>query len=189
MARRVFFSFHFDEDCFRANQVRNANVVLGTEDAGYFDHSEYEDARKRGPQAIRQMILRHLERTSVTVVLIGTNTFNRPWVQVEISESIKRGNGLLGIRINHLLSAGQHGYPSLPGPIPHTGSTPMPVYWWDSTDVQGFGRLVEEAGKRSDAIKEAQKRVLRALIAPDPAPGGTLADLLFNMSKEGRFKS
>jgi hypothetical protein len=27
MARRVFFSFHYDNDVWRANQVRNANVV------------------------------------------------------------------------------------------------------------------------------------------------------------------
>ena len=29
MARRVFFSFHFENDIWRVNQVRNANVVAG----------------------------------------------------------------------------------------------------------------------------------------------------------------
>ena len=48
MARRVFFSFHYDRDIWRANQVRNCNVVAGTDVAGFFDHSEYEEAKKKG---------------------------------------------------------------------------------------------------------------------------------------------
>jgi hypothetical protein len=43
------------------------------------------------------MILKHLENTSVTVVLIGTETANRPWVKYEIEQSIARKNGLLGV--------------------------------------------------------------------------------------------
>ena len=74
MPRRVFFSFHFDHDSWRANQVRNSNVVAGPDVAGFFDHSEYEEAKKEGPEGIRRMILRHLRNTTVTVVLIGTHT-------------------------------------------------------------------------------------------------------------------
>src|SRR5215470_8202461 len=98
MARRVFFSFHYDRDVYRANQVRMANVVQGPAVAGFFDHSEYEEAKKYGDAAIRRMILKHLDNTSVTVVLIGTLTATRPWVRFEIDESIKRKNGLLGIQ-------------------------------------------------------------------------------------------
>ena len=36
MARRVFFSFHYDNDVWRANQVRDSNVVAGMEVAGFF---------------------------------------------------------------------------------------------------------------------------------------------------------
>jgi hypothetical protein len=91
MARRVFFSFHYDRDVWRANQVRNANVVLGTDTAGFFDHSEYLKAKAQGDDAIRRMILGHLNNTSVTVVLIGTLTWTRPWVQFEIKESLGGG--------------------------------------------------------------------------------------------------
>jgi len=42
MARRVFFSFKYKGDIWRANQVRNANVVAGADVAGFFDHSEDE---------------------------------------------------------------------------------------------------------------------------------------------------
>ncbi|MGD0580799.1 MAG: TIR domain-containing protein, partial [Bryobacteraceae bacterium] len=69
MARRVFFSFHYDDDIWRANQVRNANVIAGSEVAGFIDRSEYEKAKKRGKVGIQRMIRRHLKNTTVTVVL------------------------------------------------------------------------------------------------------------------------
>jgi hypothetical protein len=102
MARRVFFSFHYDNDIWRANQVRNSNVVAGSDVAGFFDHSEYEEAKRAGAEGIRRMILRHLNNTTVTVVLIGTETANRPWVKYEIEQSINRKSGLLGVYIHHL---------------------------------------------------------------------------------------
>jgi len=58
MASRVFFSFHYDGDIWRANQVRNSNVVAGIDVAGFFDRFEYEEAEKKGVGAIRRMILR-----------------------------------------------------------------------------------------------------------------------------------
>jgi Thoeris protein ThsB, TIR-like domain len=70
--------------------VHNSNVVIGPDVAGFFDHSEYEEAKKQGAEAIRCIILRHLQHTTVTVVLIGTYTAYRPWVQYEIQQSIER---------------------------------------------------------------------------------------------------
>jgi len=147
----VFFSFHYDADIFRANQVRNANVVVGTDVAGFFDHSEYESAKKVGPDAIRRMILRHLDNTSVTVVLIGNQTASRPWVQFEIAESVKRKNGFLGIYINHLVD--HAGRASYPGPLPAVPfGVSFPAYSWDA-DVRKLAQAIEEAGKRSDSLK------------------------------------
>lgn len=88
MARR----FHYENDIFRVNQVRDCNVVVSADVAGFFDHSEYEDAKRRGDAAVKAMILDHLRHTTVTVVLIGTETAYRPYVQFEIEESVKRKN-------------------------------------------------------------------------------------------------
>ena len=41
-----------------------------------------------------------MEGTSVTVVLIGTETLERPFVQYEICKSLQRGNAVIGIHIN-----------------------------------------------------------------------------------------
>lgn len=153
MARRVFFSFHFDADIWRANQVRNCNVVCGPEVAGFYDHSEYEEAKRKGTDAIRRMILRHLERTSVTVVLIGSQTALRPWVRFEIEESIKRKNGLLGVHIHHLQDRlGMTSYRGLVPSVP-LGMT-FPTYDWDK-NLARFSREIEAAGRRADAMRAA----------------------------------
>ncbi len=152
MARRVFFSFHFDKDIWRANQVRNCNLVAGSEVAGFFDHSEYKEAKKAGPEGIRRMISRHLKNTSVTVVLIGKETADRPWVRYEIRKSVEQDNGLLGIRIHHLKN--QKGESNWwPGRTPKVrAGVEFPVYEWDG-DLDRFRKAIEAAGKRSDALR------------------------------------
>ncbi|SRR5579871_848621 len=152
MARRVFFSFHYDRDIWRANQVRNCNVVAGCDVAGFFDHSEYEEAKKKGREGIERMIERNLRSTSVTVVLIGSETASRPWVRYEVRKSIERRNGLLGIRIHHLKN--QHGESDWwPGSAPSVPwGVKFPVYDWDR-DLDRFREAIEAAGKRSDAAQ------------------------------------
>jgi len=153
MARRVFFSFHYSNDVWRANQVRNSNVVAGTDTAGFFDHSEYEEAKKKGSEAIARMILRNLKNTSVTVVLIGTETASRPWVKYEIAQSIAQKNGLLGIYIHHLKN--QDGNSSLFRGIKPAvpAGVEFPSYDWDR-DLNRFRREIESAGMRSDAWRK-----------------------------------
>jgi len=152
MARRVFFSFHFHKDVWRANQVRNCNVVAGSDIAGFFDHSEYTEAKKTGPEGIRRMISRHLKNTSVTVVLIGKQTADRPWVRYEIKKSVEQDNGLLGIRIHHLKNQKRES-DWWPGPTPSVpAGVGFPVYDWDR-DLDRLRKAIEAAGKRSDALR------------------------------------
>lgn len=100
MARRVFFSFHYDNDINRSMTVRNSWVTQGKESAGFIDKAEFEQVKKQGDAAVKKWIDGQLVGTSVTVVLIGSETLNRPFVQYEICESIKRGNGIIGVYIN-----------------------------------------------------------------------------------------
>lgn len=162
MARRVFFSFHFENDIWRANQVRNSNVVAGADAAGFFDHSEYEEAKRKGDDEIKRLIRAKLQGTSVTVVLIGTQTASRPYVQYEIELSIARNNGLLGIYIHHLKD--QHGRTASPfrGPKPTVPATvEFPAYDWDG-DLKRFAQAIEEAGKRSDKQRNASSASSRS---------------------------
>jgi len=103
MARRVFFSFHYERDIWRANVVRNSWVThADRESAGFWDASLWEKAKKEGEIALKRLINGGLQRTSVTAVLIGTETYKRRWVRYEIAKSLERGNGLLGIYIHRI---------------------------------------------------------------------------------------
>lgn len=71
MARRVFFSFHYQRDIWRINQIRNIGEIVGASAAGFHDASLWEEAKKKGDVAINAMIDEGLKNTSVTVVCIG----------------------------------------------------------------------------------------------------------------------
>jgi len=101
--RRVFFSFHYEKDVWRANEARNSWVTKGNyTNAGFVDSAEFEEVKRGGDTAIKRWIDKQLEGTSVTVVLIGEETLERPYVQYEIQKSYERGNGLVGVRIDWL---------------------------------------------------------------------------------------
>ena len=104
MARRVFFSFHYERDIFRASQVHNRGAFKGTfEDSGFIDHADWESLKRGGDSAIQRWIDAQLDGASVTAVLIGAETFGRPWVNYEIKKSFAEGKRLLGIYIDRLV--------------------------------------------------------------------------------------
>ena len=104
MARRVFFSFHYQRDVWRVNQSRSIPNVTGCAAAGFEDASLWEEAKKKGEATIKKMIDDALHNTSVTVVFIGNQTAKRQYIRYEIEQSIARGNGVVGVQINHLHS-------------------------------------------------------------------------------------
>lgn len=102
MARRTFFSFHYERDAWRAGQVRNSWVTKDREDAGFWDKAQWEEVKKKGEDAIHKWIDGQLSGTSVTVVLIGAETSAREYVDYEITQSHKKKNGMLGIYIQSM---------------------------------------------------------------------------------------
>ena len=101
MARRVFFSFKY-EDVSRAMVVRNSWVTQGKEAAGFVDAAAFERLKKQGDAAIKRWIDEQLNGTSVTVVLVGEQTCNSRWVKYEIDRSKALKHGLLGIDISKI---------------------------------------------------------------------------------------
>lgn len=102
MARKTFFSFHYEPDVWRAWNVRNSWVVKGINesDKGFFDSSVFEASKKDSEDSLKNFLRKGLENTSVTCVLAGTNTWRRRWVRYEIARSVIKGNGLLTIYIH-----------------------------------------------------------------------------------------
>ena len=103
MARTVFFSFHYGNDVSRAMVVRNSWVTQGGQRAaGFIDGAEFEKIKSQGDAAIKKWIDEQLQGTSVTVVLIGSETLYREYVQYEICQSLNRGNAIIGIHIHNI---------------------------------------------------------------------------------------
>lgn len=122
MAKRVFFSFHYDDVIdFRANVVRNHGLTKDTGQAGFFDASIWEDAELHGDNAVKKLIDKNLENTSVTCVLIGTETWKRRWVRYEIMKSYDRGNTILGIHINSVKDKNQQTFSQGYNPFNYLG--------------------------------------------------------------------
>lgn len=106
--RKVFFSFHYERDIWRVNQVRNSWRIRGVnETQPFYDKAEFEQV-KRQNNGIRNWIDEQLKGTSVTIVLFGTETSTREWVHYEITESIKRKNGILAIDIHNVKNLSGH---------------------------------------------------------------------------------
>lgn len=105
MARRVFFSFHYQDVIdFRANVVRNHWLTKpDREAAGFFDASIWETAKRTSPLAVKRLINKEVQNTSVTVVLIGSETYLRRWVRYEIIKSMAKGNHIFGVHINGIV--------------------------------------------------------------------------------------
>jgi hypothetical protein len=99
MAKRVFFSFHYKPDNWRASQVRQMGVIEG--DAPVSDN-DWEKVTKGGDDAIKKWIADQMSGKSCAVVLIGTNTAGRKWINHEIIKAWDDKKGVLGIYIHNL---------------------------------------------------------------------------------------
>ncbi|MCX7085842.1 MAG: TIR domain-containing protein [Methylococcales bacterium] len=144
MARRVFFSFHYQRDIWRINQIRSIPNILGSAAAGFQDASLWEEAKRKSDAAIKKLIDDALYNTSVTVVFIGNQTANRKYIKYEIEKSIERGNGVVGIQIHHLKDKNQN--------VDEPGKTPkllmdsgFNVYKY--IDYEKLANRIEEAAK------------------------------------------
>lgn len=125
MAKRVFFSFHYqDVKDFRANVVRNHWLTKADREiSGYYDASIWESAQKQGDVALKRLINAGLAQTSNTCVLIGSQTYIRPWVRYELLKSFKKGNHLLGVHINGIKCKNGLAKPLGPNPLDYVGVT------------------------------------------------------------------
>jgi MTH538 TIR-like domain (DUF1863) len=99
VARKVFFSFHYLPDSWRASQVRNIGVVEGNSVA---TDNDWETVKAAGDVGIQRWINSQLEGRSCTIVLIGSETANRKWVKYEIEQSWNKGMAVLGVHIHNL---------------------------------------------------------------------------------------
>ncbi|HEV7746447.1 MAG TPA: TIR domain-containing protein [Pyrinomonadaceae bacterium] len=125
MAKRVFFSFHYDDVIhFRANVVRQHWLTKpDREAAGFFDASIWGNAKLSGDLGIKRVINSGLIGTSVTCVLVGSQTYARRWVRYEIMKSFRKGNSMFAVNINSIKGHDQLYKPRGLNPLLYLGVT------------------------------------------------------------------
>ncbi|MYW71647.1 TIR domain-containing protein [Pseudonocardia sp. SID8383] len=118
MARRVFYSFHYEPDNWRVQTVRNINAI---EAQPKLTSNEWETVWRKGHKAIQNWIDSQMSGKGCVVVLIGAQTASRPWVRYEIEKGWNDGKGVLGIHIHNIKDSSES--QSQKGANPFTGIT------------------------------------------------------------------
>lgn len=99
MGRKVFFSFHFKNDCWRTGQVRNIGKIEGNKPVS---DNDWEEVKKKGDSEISKWIDGQLKGKTCVIVLIGEKTAGRKWIKYEIKKAWELGKGIVGIKIHNL---------------------------------------------------------------------------------------
>lgn len=100
MSRSVYFSFHYQDVIdFRANVVRNSGKFR-QKGAKFRDSSIWEESEEKQIKKIKSLIDDELKRSSVTCVLIGSDTYSRRFVRYELIKSFEMKKGQVGVGIN-----------------------------------------------------------------------------------------
>lgn len=154
MARKVFFSFHYERDVRRIQQVRQSWVIRERGAAQpFYDKAEFEDAKRR-VGGIEKWIEEQMSGCSVTAVLFGRETYHRDWVKHEILRSYERKMGILAIDIHRirdpLTGSDQQGR----NPLEHWKADGLPftqlyrTYDWVADDgYNNIGAWIERAAR------------------------------------------
>jgi hypothetical protein len=99
MARQVFYSFEYKPDNWRASQVRSIGIIEGNRPA---PDNDWETITKGGDAAIQKWIDNQMHYRSCTIVLVGSTTANRKWINYEIKKSWENKMGIVGVNIHNL---------------------------------------------------------------------------------------
>jgi len=99
---------------------------------------------RKGDAAIKALINKGLENTSVTVVCVGYKTAGRTYINYEIDQSIARGNGIVAVQIHHLQDKDGNTDPTgaIPSKIESNG---YKAYKY--VDHEKLGKWIEDAAK------------------------------------------
>ncbi len=95
----VFYSFHYANDAMRVQQVRNIGVIENNAD---LSASDWEEVKRKGDASVERWIDNAMAYRRCVIVLIGSQTAQRPWVRYEIKRGWETKKGLLGIHIHNL---------------------------------------------------------------------------------------
>ena len=114
MARSIFASFYYDGDADRVQQVLKMGAIEGD---SLVVAQDWESVKYRTDAAIEKWIHTQMLRKNAVVVLVGSETASRKWVEYEIRKAWDDRRPLVGIRI--------HGLKGLNGRTSSRGANPF----------------------------------------------------------------
>ena len=97
--RQVFFSFEYNKDNWRAGQVRNMGKV---DSSSTFSDNDWEEVKEKSDTKIKEWIDTQMGKRSCLVVLIGSTTSGRKWIDYEIKKAYELNKGIIGIHVHNL---------------------------------------------------------------------------------------
>ena len=100
MPAKVFYSFHYKPDVTRVARVRSIGAIEGQT---ILNGNGWEQVKSGGDPAVERWIAREMSGKQCLVVLIGSATAGRRWVNYEIQKAWTDGLGAVGIHIHHLV--------------------------------------------------------------------------------------
>ena len=151
--RQVFFSFHYDNDNWRAGQVRNMGKV---DSSSTFSDNDWEEVKEKTESKIKEWIDEQLNKRSCLVVLIGEKTANRKWINYEIKKAYELNKGIVGIYIHKLKNA--------KGEQDSKGSNPFDYYSISGVSMSKYVKCFESNWSASDNVYNDIKDNIEDLI-------------------------
>lgn len=151
MSHKVFVSYSHRLDQAAAEDFRK---LFADEKDVFIDKSIRHDIGALKKESIKKQLRELIADSSVTVVLIGAETGGRKWIDWEIQNSLRKGegnhrNGILGVRIKYK----EHWVPErLEDNVPEMG---LIIDW--PRDKRTLANKIEEAYQKRDGTPDLSK--------------------------------
>lgn len=100
MAINVFFTFHYEQDLWRARVIQQAWLRQGGEALGFWDEPTWQ--RARSSERHLELIDEAVTDAAVTVVLVTQGTSDQGYVQYAVRKSHQEGKGLLAVYFHNI---------------------------------------------------------------------------------------
>jgi hypothetical protein len=155
----VFYSFHFGSDVMRVQQIRNIGSIEGNSPT---TPNEWETLKRTGKKAVENWIDQNMKYKRCIVVLIGSETAGRPWVEHEIIKAWNDGKAMIGVHIHNIKCPrtgtsrkGKNPFDSITFKDESKLSTVIPCY--DPNSTNAYGDISENISSWIDRAVKSKK--------------------------------
>ena len=155
----VFYSFHFGSDVMRVQQIRNIGSIEGNAPT---TPNEWETLKRTGKKAVENWIDKNMKYKRCIVVLIGSETAGRPWVEHEIIKAWNDGKAMIGVHIHNIKCPrtgtsrkGKNPFDSITFKDGRKLSTVIPCY--DPNSTNAYGDISENISSWIDRAIKSKK--------------------------------